>query len=395
VYDQHYTGASVDILSFRWSAEEGLLPLEPVLWLPEDQEPERFSETQLSIEQVASRGGALLGQRTLDEYETFSWFYWNRESGPHVLDFDAAQMSSDGRVVVGVRDGQAVRWTLATGTQALLPGASVASNVRAEGQAVVFTDGTRLLVQHETSGLSEVELTPTAALGTLVSVIALSEDGRSLVGGIGSSPGEVSQLFIWTRDGGVRWLDPTPSLPPNPTYYGVHLSADGRSIIGRATPGPDFQGPGSAFHWTEETGMQALGPDLGLIPTYLSPNGDVVVGYYLVDGRATGFRWTPQAGMRPLQTWEGVTLGGHVFLQTKDRGGLSVNKFDEALNVELPVDALAGRLVVPEGWSWPGLGATAENGRLIAGFAQNPQGESQAWLVHLHEVCPPSGGSDE
>jgi hypothetical protein len=367
--------------------------------LPEDLAPERDDDPQFGIAQVAIGGDGLLAYRTVDEYETRDFIYWSAASGPQRLDFDVSEMTSDGRVVVGVRDGQAVRWTLATGTQPLLPGVSVRAKVHAGGQVVAFTDGTRLVLQDETSGLSEIELAPSAALDAPLSVIELSEDGSTLVGGIETSPGEMGQLFIWTRTSGVRWLDSIPSLAPGSPKYDVsHLSADGRAIVGTMTRGPGFQGPRSiAFHWTAETGLRALDPDLGLNPTYLSPSGDVVVGYHSVNGLDTGFRWTAQAGMSQLEglSSERAFLDGNVFVQRNANGGLYAEKFDEALSAgELPIERLGERFM-PEGWSGARLDAIAENGRLLVGTARNPDGKSQAWLVRLNEVCPPSAGSYE
>lgn len=388
VYSSSYSGGRTEVSSFLWSSDAGLIRIGGDLPVPDPHS--EVDEPQLAVSEVASGAVALAGWVYLEEHA--GPFYWTREGGVRMLDLESWAMTSDGSAVAGLHGGKAVWWTDASGTQEILPGDSVQTNVLAAGSAAVFVDGgTRLMHFTPSSGVSEVDLPIDAAVGAGVSAAAVSDDGNVIVGSI-ANPLEGKRLFIWTRGRGARWLGEVATSPPATAYSRVMLSGDGRAVIGSvsgsvgALNGYERQ----TFRWTSESGMQILSAAPQLHPTYLSASGDVVVGYrYVGDEAANGARWSAAEGLtapsEPLP-WTAIALGGDLLVSTA-QGELRVQKFEAALGAgELPIDRLGTRLV-PEGWSAPSLQAISENARMLAGSAVNPGGERQAWLVRLREVC--------
>jgi probable HAF family extracellular repeat protein len=218
----------------------------------------------------------------------------------------ATAVSGDGRVVVGGAgstasdagpddddDGQAYRWTRATGMVPLgmLPDAFTSRPVD------VSTDGSIIV------GYSNWPFNWTASEGMvrgpgtdhLVLPDAMSADGSVIVGEFddGSAPGD--HAFRWTAAGGFQNLGHLGSTIPFFTYA-QGVSADGSIVVGHSTSSVPGEG-GRAFRWAEGTGMVALPLPPGRTFSEaegISANGRVVVG-------SVGFP-SPSAAHSPRQS---------------------------------------------------------------------------------------------
>jgi uncharacterized membrane protein len=192
------------------------------------------------------------------------------------------------------------------------------------------------------------------------SVAALSEDGKTAVG---SSPGggQSSNAFVWTQASGVTFLGAFDAT--NPRSEAVDVTADGLVVVGDATSeDAGFEGS-EAFRWTAETGLEGLGfldpddPDPWHPTSFaqgVSADGSIVVGNASVQGplfeRSQGFIWDDAHGMRMLRD-------------------VLVNDYHLDLT----------------GWGPLDVEAISADGLAIVGFARNPEGHGEAWLVLLPE----------
>ncbi|MDQ0423129.1 putative HAF family extracellular repeat protein [Peteryoungia aggregata LMG 23059] len=123
--------------------------------------------------------------------------------------------------------------------------------------------------------------------GTQSYAKALSGDGSTVVGDFYDAD-QLSQAFVWKRDGGGMVGIGVPDTQTQ--SFATHVSFDG-SVVG----GEVFNASGPrAFRWTAQTGLTDLG-DLGGSETRLQAmnrDGSVLVGYSDdASGSARAFRW--------------------------------------------------------------------------------------------------------
>lgn len=234
----------------------------------------------------------------------------------------ASDVTDDGSVVVGRRDfivspgqtrGEAFRWTQAGGLVNLgyLPGGSTGSSGAA----------------------------------------AVTPDGLVIVGGSTSSNG--TEAFRWTQAGGMVGLGDLPGGIFSSSAVGV--SDDGLVVVGngRATglPGETLGTP-MGFHWTQATGMVAMG-------RHTSAYGVTGDGSIIVGNRGADVAGGP--GITGASIWK--IGGGHHFVQ----------------------DLLTAQGVDTTGWYLDEANDISPDGRFIVGRARSPQNEFVAYLAVIPE----------
>lgn len=260
----------------------------------------------------------------------------------------ALAVSADGAVVVGegsvVFGSEAFRWTADDGLVSIgdLPGGSVlgeAWGVSGDGSVVVGrgNPGGSNEIFRWTAGTGMVSLGGT---GVLANALDVSHDGSVIVGVNGS------EAFRWTAETGFVGLGDLPGGSFSSTAWAT--SADGSVVVGQ---GRSAQG-NEAFRWTAASGMVGLGdlPGGSFSSTALdvSADGSVVVGRSSGANPAEAFLWTAEDGMRALHD-----------VLVQDYG------------LELT------------GWTLRFATGISADGLVIAGFGDNPEGGSEAWIASL------------
>jgi uncharacterized membrane protein len=312
-----------------------------------------FSEARA----VSANGEAVVGR--ISHNGSDNGFVWNLATGLTLIDQASVAngISGDGQVVVGqsfsVSPGYAepFYWTSSIGTQLLggPPGQTLDSFTYAAGASYdgsVIVGATRFDSEYKAfryTVLGGFELLSESAPFVSDSTAAVSGDGQIIVG----YDSNEEEAFRWTSSDGKVFLGSLlPDTPSNPT----DISNDGTVVVG------DIQASIS-FRWTTTSGMSALGPSATPGPFSIDPlfsyalgttnSGEAVVG----SGNGTvAYVWTEGRGMESLQ------------LILENRFGLA--------------DELTG-------WNLEEATDISPDGRFIVGNGTNPDGNQEAWLVHL------------
>jgi probable HAF family extracellular repeat protein len=324
---------------------------------------------------IAADGSVVIGTST-NEFGYPEGFRWEGGTFTRLGYLDgtfpgsnANAISADGTTIVGdsyVSSHQqvAVRWNGTTiQSLGLLPDATLIQSdavaVSADGSFVVGYSGdansNSQAVRWNASG------TP-LGLGFIDPLVsnpssfaqAVSANG-SIVVGYGSS-----QDGIGTNQEAFRWTEATGMVGLGFLYSGSNaysianlISADGSTIVGSATPSDAALSP-EAVRWQGD----AITPTpLGFldetdnhrysIPTGVSADGSVIVGYSLRDARPDAFRWTEAGGMQSVQ------------LLLEDAG----------------VDLTDWQLQAATGVSASGV--------TIVGYGLNPDGNQEGWIARF------------
>ena len=124
--------------------------------------------------------------------------------------------------------------------------------------------------------------------------------------------------------------------------------------------------------------------------TYLSPNGEVVLGNYSFEGDVPhGFHWTEATGLQDApRGFNGTGIGadGDVLVGTNAEGSF-VQTFRKWAGTEPELVRLARPGLVPEGWSEARLHGVSNDVGLLFGDALNPAGKREPWLLRLRAAC--------
>ena len=290
-------------------------------------------------------------------------FRWNAVQGMAGLGFlpggsysTASSVSANGAVIVGNGDATSssplaagFRWTADGGAQPVdaLSGSAICNvaGVSGDGTGVV---GTCLQVNDTafrwTASTGAVALSrfgtgsnqQSAALG-------ISLDGSVIVG---TGHPVLTGAVTWAVDGSATVLG---KLPGYATGTATAVSRDGSVVVGAST---DNAGMSRAIRWTQPTGMVDIGNGvaglLGSFANSVSGNGRVVVGYGTTAAGDVALIWDADHGLRLL---------------------------DAALADDF-------QMQIP-GWRLTQATAISDDARTIAGYATNPQGQTEAWIVKL------------
>lgn len=295
-----------DVVHFRWSAMDGMVPTAQVQAVPWGYQWSSVSQTGRYVV-----GGAVHP----NGIEAYRWsvaggveFLGDLPGAPHRS--LAFAVSEDGSVVAGganatyehpVYLSQPFRWTQATG----LVGLGYADPSHDWGE-----------------------------------VWAMTPDGSVLVGGSGKYFVEYVG-FIWTQSTGVVSLGDVPGGPD--TYSPAwDLTPDGQVVVGVCSPPGGYE----AYRWTQGTGMVPLG-DLPGGDHYsagysVSDDGEIIVGVADWDGglgNEKAMIWDAVHGMRSLQA----------VLQTEHGLDLTGWKLTVAAGVSGDGTVIAGEGFSPEG----------------------------------------------
>jgi hypothetical protein len=185
----------------------------------------------------------------------FTGYLWSPVTNQFIVLGDAfpAGITPDGTVVIGSKglDGQAFRWTAATGVVML-------------------------------GWLFQPDEQSYAA--------GVSPDGSVIVGAA-RPPGGVWTAFRWTESTGMQSLG---SLAPGAASRASTVSADGHIVVGEANRTATLR---EAFWWTQKTGMLGFGevfPAQSMGAAGISADGSVIVG-------SPAFIWTRSRGVQRLE----------------------------------------------------------------------------------------------
>jgi probable HAF family extracellular repeat protein len=316
----------------------------------------------------------------------------------------AADVSADGAVVVGSSDSggpwpdQAFGWTEGTGMVGL--GFLSSSWPRSWGNAV-SSDGS-VVVGNSYNEFANYNAfrwtqgTGMVALGALPGGLVgcsgedVSDDGSVIVGYSESAAGP--QASYWTDGGAPVGLG---DLPGGDFWsYGRGVSADGSAIVGESKSASGRE----AFRWTAAEGMVGLGDlpggDFESAANRVSCDGLVVVGYGTSASGKEAFRWTAGGGMIGL----GDLVGGEFDSCASDvsaDGSVLVGRGSTVSGYEALVwDSVNGMWSLQEvltvdfgldltGWTLLAAYGISPDGNAIVGSAENPSGQTEAWLAIL------------
>lgn len=261
---------------------------------------------------VSADGSALAGWGTSSgRYEGYRWtpqtglVSVGHLPGPGFTT-EAFAISGDGLVVgglsVGTKGPEAFRWTADTGIVGLgdLPGGDYWSAVQGasfDGSVLVGTS--RSGAAHFLEAFRWTEADGMVPLGDLPGGnyfsqgLGISADGQVIVGY--SQTATMDVAFRWTPNEGMVALGDISS-------HALAVSGDGRTIVGWYHE--PTSGVPQAFRWTEAEGFVGLGSlpgAFGMSKAYgVSGDGSVIVGDARVQGGNQAIIWTAQQGMRSV-----------------------------------------------------------------------------------------------
>jgi len=220
-------------------------------------------------------------------------------SSPSATGSAAFAASLDGSVVAGsAAQGSnsfgAFQWTASQGMQPLPMPILTAYAVSADRSIIVGLFGWF----NNTTGQSGNFGNTQPASGA--TAFGVSADGQIAVGVAGGT------AFRWTQASGLQDINPVPGQASDADA----ISGDGTVIVG------EFQlpsGPYHAFRWTASTGMVDLGTLGGPGSRALAANhdGSVIVGTSFTSQQTTSnhaFRWTAATGMQDLNKLAGGNM---------------------------------------------------------------------------------------
>lgn len=325
----------------------------------------------------------------------------------------ATAISADGSTVVGygtVAGGgtEAFRWTRGGGMESLgvLPGGdhlSYASAVSADGTVIAGYSGSG-------SGYQAFRWTQATGLTGLGGLDAndgftrasgISADGSIIVGYSQTSAHPMGSGYRWSEAAGMVDMG---QLPGDIWSWARAISADGSVIVGQSNTLTD----GQAFRWTAEDGMIGLGKLPGAASSGasgVSDDGTVIAGGGKVGDFNYAMVWTEEGGWENLGTLpgyqnsntnavsgDGTLVVGQSFNFDSATSTFTSEGFiwDEANGMRNVKDWLMdeyGLDLAP--WTIGNVLGVSGDGRFIAGYGVNPDGNTEAWLADLSPAPVP------
>ncbi len=286
----------------------------------------------------------------------------------------AKGISADGKVIVGGSDGanggEAFYWHVDQATMVGigdLPGDafySIANATSTDGSVIVGTsvsaDGERAF-RWQAGTMTDLGIVPTANWSRAYGV---SGDGNTIVG--------ISSEFAFVYSGGSMSAIPNP-WDPEPEDGANGVSSDGTHIVGYAD---NTDNQSEAFLYTSAGGMIGLGMPRGEAFS-ITPDNKIVVGRTMNQG----FRWTSTDGM--------TLIGGSAAQDISADGKRIVGYGSEAILWEDSTMHVLKTLLEDThgldltGWTLSRANAISDDGRVIAGYGTNPDGNLEAWRAVL------------
>lgn len=329
---------------------------------------------------LSADGSTVLGQ-SADEAGN-QIYRWSEASGFSLVplfdngsgfpNFFATGISRDGSVLGGYAYTgawtEAMRWSATEGYTQLgalnsesgLDQYSLGVDISGDGNAVAIsgtaplTPFTASIVWTASMGLVPIGFLPEDQPEPFYSSFsfsqAISSDGQTVVGSSASTKhlDRGDQAFRWTMGEGMTALG---FLPGESQSTATAVSADGAIVVGMSGM--------TAFRWTEETGIEALG---SFNPTGVAADGAVIVGT-TQEFPSVAVIWTAAAGVRPLQTylqdelnlnlsgWQGLTEAVGI---SDDGAVVAGNGINAAGNTEAFIARLASELQTTGSVSYSG-----------------------------------------
>jgi probable HAF family extracellular repeat protein len=297
--------ASDQFEPFRWTAEEGAMPLT----LP-------AGGVSNPICGMNSDGSRIFCNAVVQGMTTV--ISWTGSVGavelpllPQSLFPEAHAISRDGSTVVGsIRMDQgvirAVRWVGANTVDDLgsLGGDQTwATDVSADGSAIVGTaeDSAgqyRAFRWTAASGLVDLVFPAANHLGGVV-----SRDGSVVFGSTLEFQG-LDQVIRWTSASGPVVL---ASASTNSAEFGIiDISSDGTAALWASLD--PFNSTIEHFYWSSTTGVLPVGSDLRLAA--LSSDGSTATGFAMGPAANQAIRWSPSFGLEVLGAQGSLSAGG-------------------------------------------------------------------------------------
>ncbi|MBL8288610.1 MAG: hypothetical protein JNL85_11560 [Rubrivivax sp.] len=295
--------------------------------------PPGRADTGGSATNQSRSGSCVIGHQDAGNGTPYHAFRWTAAAGPvdlGTLDAanngsrtsDAANVSDDCNVIVGTSQynangfaQHAYRWTAAGGMVDLGAPAGAGRNSRAfgvSGAGDVVVGEAEFVDASAFSGFRTGAYRWTAAggfqsLGALepgffTSAVAVTADGTTIVGNGGVGNG--SRAFRWTAAAGLVPIGP---LAGHSHADAAAISDNGKIVAGTSSTGPldrnaaggALRGTGTAFRWTQASGIQdlrqllvAAGVDMTgvtlLSVTGMSPDGQWIAGTATTPTTAAG-----------------------------------------------------------------------------------------------------------
>ena len=318
----------------------------------------------------------------------------------------ARGISDDGLVVAGRSRSNAglgvFKWTELGGMERLgdLSGGSFSSFAYA-----VSGDGNVIVGRGTSSGGNEAfrwnELDGMQGLGDLTGTLVNSQaygvnaDGSVIVGQGVSVNG--NEAFRWTSSSGMQGIGDLSG--GDFESRATDVSGDGNVIVGRSKSAASGAGY-EAFVWTPLNQMQGIG-DLpgGTFNSQahgVSLDGTVVVGQGTSANGTEAFRWTSKDQMQPLGDLAGGTFssiaygvssdGSTIVGASQSANGQEAFVWTSADGMRSIADILTAADVDIAGWTLSQARAVSADGRIITGWGQNPEGDTEAWIVSFSTV---------
>ena len=228
------------------------------------------------------------------------------EPGISWLPFSVTDISGDGDVAVGYKDGKAYRWTKADGMVALGSlvdgGPSTAWGISGDGGYVVGqaigTSGWEAFLWSTETGMVGLGDLPGGIANSVAYSVA--DNGLAVVGYGHSVAG--TEAFLWRPSYGMVGLGDLPGGDFRSKARAV--SQDGTVVTGYSSSAYGLTGH-EAFRWTAELGMVGIGrlPEADFSEAYaVSSDSSTVVGNSGSEqgGGVQAFRFTSATGMSGL-----------------------------------------------------------------------------------------------
>ena len=256
---------------------------------------------------VSSNGAFVVGRN----YPGTDLFRWSKDSGSVLLKQNALAggISADGQTILanavappGGLSGTIYKWTAADGFSVIathnagyLHGAGLSGN----GQIAVGNFGLQAARWVETSP----QFLGMLPGGNRSFALAISEDGKTIVGHGETADPRVHHAFRWTESTGMVDM----GLLGGITSIAQNVSSDGAFVVGSGVRSAQ-RGGIAAFIWNEAAGYTTIGPGM---PAAVSMDGSLVGGSYY-DFKSSveqGFLWSPEFGFREVSSVLKVDYG--------------------------------------------------------------------------------------